>query len=67
MIKGTVKWYSPKKGYGFIYDQKGKELFVHHSDLTFWTIYLNKGDRVKFKLGTSDRGQKAVNVNKIET
>jgi CspA family cold shock protein len=61
-----VKWFSDKKGYGFIEQKEGKDLFVHHSAINmpgFRT--LAEGDRVTFDVADSDRGPEAKNVIKV--
>jgi len=66
MPEGTVKWFSDKKGYGFIQQEDGGDLFVHHSAIDmpgFKT--LSEGDRVSFDVEESDRGPKAKNVTKL--
>ena len=66
MAEGTVKWFSDKKGYGFIQQEDGSDLFVHYSAINtpgFKT--LSEGDRVSFEVEESDRGPKAKNVTKI--
>ncbi len=66
MAEGTVKWFSEKKGYGFIEREEGGDVFVHHSAIKapgFKT--LEQGDRVTFDIETSDRGPKAKNVAKV--
>lgn len=66
MAQGVVKWFSDKKGYGFIEQENGKDLFVHYSSITlpgFKT--LAQGDRVKFDVEESDRGPVAKNVSKM--
>lgn len=58
MAKGTVKWFSAEKGYGFIKQEDGEDLFVHFSAIEgdgFKT--LNQGDDVEFELGTGDGGK----------
>lgn len=67
-MKGTVKWFEAKKGYGFIKpaDGKTKDLFVHFSAIQgsgYKT--LDEGDEVEFDVASSDRGPKAVNVRKV--
>ena len=66
MAEGTVKWFSEKKGYGFIEQDNGPDIFVHYSSIEapgFKT--LADGERVSFEVEESDRGPKAKNVNKI--
>ena len=66
MTEGIVKWFSDKKGYGFIEQEDGNDLFVHFSAIEmdgFKT--LNGGDRVSFEVNTSERGPEAKNVRKV--
>ena len=66
MAKGIVKWFSDKKGFGFIEQEDGGDIFVHFSAITasgFRT--LSEGDRVTFDVEEGDRGPSAKNVNKI--
>ena len=66
MGEGVVKWFSDKKGFGFIEREDGQDLFVHHSAIDmpgFRT--LDEGDRVTFEIEESDRGPKAKNVVKM--
>ena len=62
-MKGTVKWYNARKGYGFIEGEDGKDVFVHRTSLPSG-IFLNEGDKVEFEIEESDRGPKATNVKK---
>ena len=65
MANGIVKWFSDKKGYGFIEQEDGGDLFVHYSAVTmdgFKT--LSEGDRVVFDVEEGDRGPAAKNVMK---
>lgn len=65
-LEGTIKWFNEKKGYGFIQQESGPDIFVHYSAITsegFRT--LAEGERVQFDLEEGDKGLKAVNVVKI--
>ena len=66
MSEGIVKWFSEKKGYGFIEQDEGRDIFVHYSSINspgFKT--LAEGERVSFDVEESDRGPVAKNVNKV--
>lgn len=66
MAEGIVKWFSEKKGYGFIEQTDGPDIFVHYSSINgtgFKT--LAEGERVNFDLEESDRGLVAKNVTKF--
>jgi len=63
-MEGTVKWYNPRKGYGFISGEDGKDVFVHRSSVPEGT-YLNEGDKVEYQLEDSDRGPQATSVKKL--
>ena len=66
MAEGIIKWFSDKKGYGFISQEDGPDIFVHFSSINmdgFKT--LNEGDRVSFDVEESDRGPVAKNVSKL--
>jgi CspA family cold shock protein len=65
MASGTVKWFDNKKGYGFIAQSTGEDVFVHHTAIEgegFKT--LNEGEPVTFEVINTDRGLKAQNVTK---
>ena len=66
MAEGTVKWFSEKKGYGFIEQENGQDLFVHYSSIDMSGFKsLSEGERVSFDVEESDRGPEAKNVKKI--
>jgi len=62
-MKGTVKWYNARKGYGFILGEDGKEVFVHRTAIP-GDLSLNEGDAVQFEVEASDRGPQAKNIQK---
>jgi cold shock protein len=65
LANGTVKWFNDKKGYGFINEEEGRDVFVHFSAIDmpgFKT--LSEGDMVIFDVEESDRGPEAKNVKK---
>jgi len=66
MAEGTVKWFSERKGYGFIEQDDGGDIFVHHSSINMAGFKtLNQGDRVSFEVGEGTKGPAAQNVTKI--
>lgn len=62
-MKGTIKWYNQRKGYGFILGEDGKDIFLHRSSIPA-EIRLSEGDKVEYEIEDSDRGPKATNVKK---
>ncbi len=63
MAEGTVKWFSDQKGYGFIEQDGGQDLFVHHTGINGSGFKsLHEGQRVRFEIETSQKGPKAKNV-----
>ncbi|ACZ37708.1 cold-shock protein [Sphaerobacter thermophilus] len=65
MTTGTVKWYDPEKGYGFIARDDGdSDLFVHRSAIS--GSELNEGDRVEFDVTSSPKGPRAEHVRVTE-
>ncbi len=65
MINGVVKWFDDRKGYGFIEQEDGPDVFVHHSGINETGFKsLNEGDRVTFDIEQGEKGPSAVNVTK---
>ena len=63
MAEGTVKWFSDQKGYGFIEQDNGQDLFVQHTGIYGSGFKrLQEGQRVRFEIETSPKGPKAINV-----
>jgi CspA family cold shock protein len=63
---GTVKWFSNRKGYGFIARESGEDVFVHFSAIeTEGYKSLNEGDRVEFSVVNSGKGLAAAQVRKL--
>jgi len=66
MAKGTVKWFSDQKGYGFVATEAGKDVFVHFSAIQgdgFKT--LREGEAVEFEVTTGPKGEQASNVTRL--
>ena len=66
MTEGTVKWFNDRKGYGFISQDDGEDVFVHFSAIDMPGFKkLEVGDRVSFEVGEGERGLQAKNVKKL--
>ena len=68
MNTGKVKWFNAEKGYGFITNEEGKDVFVHYTAINsdgFKT--LEQGQTVTYDIIESDRGQQASNVTVVST
>ena len=65
MLKGTVKWFNESKGFGFIEQEEGKDVFVHYSAIAGSGLKtLNGGDKVQFEIVDGPKGPAAANVTK---
>jgi CspA family cold shock protein len=66
MSEGTVKWFNDSKGFGFIEQDGGKDVFVHHSAIQADGFKsLSEGDRVSFEVVTGPKGLAAEKVRKL--
>ncbi|MBW2065673.1 MAG: cold-shock protein [Deltaproteobacteria bacterium] len=66
MTSGTVKWFDDRKGYGFIEQEDGSDVFVHHTGINGSGFKsLREGDRVTFTIEQGKKGPSAVNVTVI--
>ena len=63
MANGTVKWFNDRKGFGFIEQESGSDVFVHHSGINSDGFKsLNEGDQVSFDIVDGPKGPAAANV-----
>jgi CspA family cold shock protein len=66
MTNGTVKWFNDRKGFGFIEQQNGPDLFVHHSGIVSDGFKsLDEGDQVTFDIEQGPKGLSATNVKTV--
>ncbi|MCI8627227.1 MAG: cold shock domain-containing protein [Lachnospiraceae bacterium] len=66
MKKGTVKWFNAKKGYGFLSDEEGNDVFVHFSAINMDGFkVLEEGEQVEFEVVDGTNGPQAANVTKL--
>ena len=66
MKPGKVKWFNAKKGYGFICDEDGADVFVHFSALNMEGFkVLEEGDTVEYEVVDGEKGPQAANVTKL--
>ena len=65
-MQGTVKWFNNQKGYGFISDESGNDVFVHYSGLNMEGFTsLEEGAAVEFDVTEGSKGPQAVNVTVV--
>jgi CspA family cold shock protein len=64
-MKGKVKFYDIRKGFGFIRGDDGHTIFVHKTAIPFFDIFLLPGEIVEYQIDTTEKGLKAVNLKKI--
>ncbi len=66
MVKGTVKWFNEKKGFGFISREDGDDVFVHHTSIQSSGFKnLTEGQSVEFEVQEGPKGLQAVNVREV--
>ncbi len=66
MAVGTVKWFNPEKGFGFIRQENGEDVFVHYSSIQGQGFKsLEEGQRVSFDVTAGRKGPQATNVQKL--
>lgn len=67
MNKGSVKWFNNQKGYGFICNENGEDIFVHYSGLNMDGFKsLTEGESVAFDIIEGSKGRQAINVEKVQ-
>ncbi len=67
MAQGTVKWFNEAKGYGFIEQDGGKDIFVHYTSIQADGFRsLNEGERVIFEVAEGQKGQMATKVTRVQ-
>lgn len=69
MNRGTVKWFSSQKGYGFIKMEDGTDIFVHYSGIVSEQKFKSIAERqtVEFEITDGEKGKQAINVTVVET
>lgn len=65
METGKVKWFNSQKGYGFIIQNSGKEIFVHFKDIDGGANVIRDNDEVEFEVEEGKKGLQAVRVRRI--
>lgn len=65
-MRGTVKWFSDEKGFGFISQEGGEDVFVHHSGIAMEGFRtLSEGQAVEFEITQGPKGAQATNVRAV--
>ena len=66
MEKGKIKWFNPSKNFGFIEREDNPDLFFHGSDVIGKKV-MKEGDEVEFEIGFGKKGQKAIDVERLNS
>ena len=64
-MNGIVKWYNPRKGYGFVAGEDGIDVFIHRDSLGD-IEFLNEGDTITYEVIETEKGLKATNIRLVE-
>jgi CspA family cold shock protein len=64
-MKGIVKFYDIRKGFGFIRGDDGHTIFVHKSAIPFFDIFLLPGEHVEYHVNATEKGPQAINLKKL--
>lgn len=65
MKTGKVKWFNAQKGFGFIVQEDGSDIFVHFKDIQGGVDGVRDNDRVNYEVGEGKKGKQAIKVKKI--
>jgi len=65
-MKGTVKWYDRRRGYGFIQTEDDKDVFIHRSGLEVSDTELEAGQAVEFEIEQREKGPVAIKVKRVD-
>ena len=63
-MNGIVKWYNPRKGYGFVAGEDGIDVFIHRDNLGD-IEFLNEGDTITYEVIETEKGLKATNIKLV--
>jgi CspA family cold shock protein len=64
-MKGKIKWFNPRKGYGFISGDDGQDVFLHHTSIPSGVTIVD-GDILEYDVEIRQKGPSAINIKKLE-